>query len=110
MVRTEAGLTRGDRSELRPLDRLAERGAAALRNPGDAPSAGAIGARQTQEMGAAMQSAGADVVRIATEMQRRGRPGARQRRDEPAGRAALDLAYDPKTGYLNLRATPRCSA
>lgn len=72
-------------------------------NPGDAPSAGAIGARQTQEMGAAMQSAGADVVRIATEMQRQADLVRVNDAMNQARQAALDLAYDPKTGYLNLK-------
>lgn len=67
------------------------------------PGAGEIGARQLEGLGQAVQGTGARVAQIASAMQQQVDMVRVNDAVNQARKAAQSLAYDPETGYLNLK-------
>ena len=72
-------------------------------DPGQAPGADAIGARQMQDAGQAMSGAGAAAAKIAADMQREVDATRVNDALNQARQQALDLTYSPDTGYARLK-------
>lgn len=70
---------------------------------GAAAQTAGIGARQLQEAGAATMGAGNELVRIAIDAQKQADAVRVNDAMNRARQAAIDLAYNPESGYLNLK-------